>query len=268
MASHYFGEIVVVHRKGYLTHSLSPGTSRNETAVIVGIGNLRNKSWIVQRLENRTFAPVERHNDDIMPLRLDNQTETLVSDLISKYKECMLDPKPIDSEQLINFRCSLPTGLEFPIPPIRKEENVVLDNNVESDIPIVEQPSEFGPTIINGDITSHNIIFDGKRSRKPRSLYVPLSSNIDIQSNAVTVDTLSVSPDGLPFMAYSVSESLVAMQNYSPSRKETLLLNENFAKWREAEKRRWICIFTEAHCYQLVRYLYILVSLIRNGCIN
>jgi hypothetical protein len=57
MASYYFGEIVVVHRKGYLTHSLSPGTSRNETAVIGGIGNLLNKSWIVQRLKTELLLP-------------------------------------------------------------------------------------------------------------------------------------------------------------------------------------------------------------------
>jgi hypothetical protein len=72
---------------------------------LLGIGN---KIWIV-----------ERHNDEIMPLRLDDQIDTLVSDLISKYKECMIRNLSIMSncDQFINFRSFLSHGLDFPIPP-------------------------------------------------------------------------------------------------------------------------------------------------------
>jgi hypothetical protein len=53
---------------------------------------------------------------------------------------------------------------------MRKEDHIVLEDNVESDTPTVPEHMKFATTIINGDITHQNIILDVKRVRRPPSV--------------------------------------------------------------------------------------------------
>ena len=46
--------------------------------IVVGIGNLRNHSWLVQRLGSKSFASVERHGNDLKPLQIDGMSEEII----------------------------------------------------------------------------------------------------------------------------------------------------------------------------------------------
>ena len=59
VASHYFGETVVVPRVG---RKAAIGQTRNELAWIVGMGNPHNGGWLVQRYERPSGVLVERVN--------------------------------------------------------------------------------------------------------------------------------------------------------------------------------------------------------------
>jgi hypothetical protein len=68
MANHYFGEMVVVRKTGYTNLKVAIGEPRNEIAIIIGVGNIRNKSWVCYRLGHKQFRPVER--SDVQSLKM------------------------------------------------------------------------------------------------------------------------------------------------------------------------------------------------------
>jgi hypothetical protein len=70
MANHYFGKVAVVTKTGFTQKKVSIGVTRNEMGIVIGVGSFRNKSWLIYRLGQTKFRPVERA--DVKSITIDN----------------------------------------------------------------------------------------------------------------------------------------------------------------------------------------------------